>query len=64
MTAVSPVWLWVILTVASVIVGGAMLWIAFATFDRRQRQQQGFEVKPTTAGAQPGVLREKETDHG
>ena len=64
MTAVNPVWLWVALTVASVIVGGAMLWIAFATVDRRQRQQQGFEVKPTAAGAEPTVLREKDTDHG
>ena len=64
MTAVNPVWLWVILTVAGLAVGGAMLWIAFATFDRRNRQQQGFEVKPTTAGAKPGVPREKDTDHG
>lgn len=45
MAAVSPVWLWVVLTVASVAVGGAMLWIAFAAVNRRQRQQQGFEVK-------------------
>ena len=63
MTAVNPVWLWVILTVAGVAVGGAMLWIAFAAFDRRQRQQQGFEVKTTATGAEPAALREKE-HHG
>ena len=64
MTAVNPAWLWVILTVAGVAMGGAMLWIAFAVFDRRERRQQGFEVKPTAAGAEPTVLREKDTDHG
>ena len=64
MTAVNPVLLWVVLTVASVAVGGAMLWIAFAAVDRRQRDRQGFEVKPTTTGAEPGVLREKDNDHG
>jgi hypothetical protein len=62
-TAVNPVWLWVILTVASVVVGGAMLWIAFATVNRRQRQQLGFEVKTTATGAEPAALREKE-HHG
>jgi len=46
-TAVNPVWLWVVLTVASVVVGGAMLWIAFAVVNKRERQQRGFEVKPT-----------------
>ena len=65
MTAVNPVLLWVVLTVASVAVGGAMLWVAFAAVNKRQReQQQGFEVKPTAAGAEPAALREKETDHG
>ena len=65
MTAVNPVLLWVVLTVASVAVGGAMLWIAFAAVNKRQgEQRQGFEVKETTAGAEPGVLREKDTDHG
>ena len=63
MTAVNPVWLWVALTVASVAVGGAMLWIAFAAVDRRQKQQRGFEVKTSTTGAEPAVLREKE-HHG
>ena len=56
--------LWIVLTVGSVVVGGAMLWIAFASVNRRQRQQQGFEVKPTAAGGEPAVLREKDTDHG
>jgi len=64
MAAQTPWLLWVVLTIGSVIVGGAMLWIAFATVNRRQRRQQGFEVKPTTAGAEPTVLREKDTDHG
>ena len=64
MTAVNPVWLWVALTLASVVVGGAMLWIAFAVVNRRQREQQGFEVKTTAAGAEPAALREKEIDHG
>ena len=47
MTAVNPVWLWVVLTVASVAVGGAMLWVAFAVVNRRERQQRGFDVTPT-----------------
>ena len=47
MTAVNPVWLWVVLTVASVAVGGAMLWIAFAAVNKRQREQRGFDVKPS-----------------
>ena len=67
MTAVNPVWLWVVLTVASVAVGGTMLWIAFAAVDRRQRQQQGFEVKTNASGDPPtdgpAALREKE-HHG
>ena len=68
MTAVNPVWLWVILTVASVAVGGTMLWIAFAAVDRRQRQErQGFEVKTNASGESPSdgpaVPREKE-HHG
>jgi hypothetical protein len=41
------VWLWVVLTVASVAVGGAMLWVAFAVVNRRERQQRGFDVTPT-----------------
>ena len=64
MPAVNPVLLWVVLTVASVAVGGAMLWIAFASFDRRERERQGFEVKQDAAGAEPPALREKDTDHG
>ena len=55
--------LWIVLSVASIAVGGAMLWIAFASVDKRQRQQQAFEVKPNTAGGEPTVLREKE-HHG
>jgi hypothetical protein len=46
-TAVNPVWLWVVLTVASIAVGGAMLWIAFAVVNKRERERHGFEVKPT-----------------
>ena len=46
MAAVNPIWLWVALTLASVVVGGAMLWIAFAAVNRRQREQRGFDVKP------------------
>ena len=63
--AVNPLLLWVVLTVASVAVGGAMLWIAFAAVNKRQQgdQRQGFEVKETTAGGEPGVLPEKE-HHG
>ena len=64
MTAVNPLWLWVVLTVASVAVGGAMLWIAFAVVNRRERERHGFDVKPNTAGGEPAVLREKENDHG
>ena len=63
MTAVNPVLLWVVLTVASVAVGGAMLWIAFAAVDKRQRDRQGFEVKQDTTGPGPAVAREKE-HHG
>ena len=68
MTAVNPVWLWVILTVASVAVGGTMLWIAFAAVNRRQRrEQQGFEVKTNAPGDArsdaPAAPREKE-HHG
>jgi hypothetical protein len=62
--AVNPIWLWVVLTLASVAVGGTALWIAFAAVNRRQREQQGFEVKTTAAGGDPAALREKDTDHG
>jgi hypothetical protein len=61
-TAVNPVWLWVVLTVASVAVGGAMLWIAFAVVNKRERERHGFEVKQNTGGSP--VPREKENDHG
>ena len=64
MAAPSPWVLWIVLTAASVAIAGAVLWIAFAAFDRRERRQQGFEVKPNTAGAEPTVTREKDTDHG
>ena len=65
MTAVNPYLLWVVLTVAGVAVGGAVLWIAFAAVNKRQgEQRQGFEVKETTSGGESGVLREKETNHG
>jgi len=30
-----------------VAVGGAMLWIAFAVVNRRERERRGFEVTPT-----------------
>ena len=68
MAAQTPWFLWVILTAASIAVGGAMLWIAFAAFNKRERERrQGFEVKTNTAGdARTGdraVLREKE-HHG
>jgi hypothetical protein len=54
--AVNPIWLWVALTLASVAVGGAMLWIAFAAVNKRQRQQHGFEVKTGgTTADEPGV---------
>ena len=46
MTAVNPIWLWVALTLASVVVGGAMLWIAFAAVNKRQRELRGFDVEP------------------
>ncbi len=45
--AVNPIWLWVVLTLASVAVGGTALWIAFAAVNRRQREQRGFDVKPS-----------------
>jgi hypothetical protein len=65
MTAPAPWLLWIVLTVASMAVGGAILAVAFAVYNRgEKRRLQEFEVKPTTAGAQPGVTREKETDHG
>ena len=63
MTAVNPFWIWVALTASSVIVGGGMLWIAFAVVNKRQREQQGFEVKTNTAGGESAVLREKD-HHG
>ena len=63
MTAVNPFWIWVALTALSVVVGGGMLWIAFAVVNKRQREQQGFEVKTNAAGGEPGALREKE-HHG
>ena len=62
MAAQTPWLLWLILTVGSLAVGGAMLVIAFVVVNRRQRRQ-GFEVKPNTAGGGPAVLREKE-HHG
>ena len=62
MTAPTPWLLWILLTIGSVVVGGLMLWIAFAAVNKRQRQQ-GFEVKPNTTGGDPAVLREKE-HHG
>jgi hypothetical protein len=61
--AVNPFWIWVALTASSVVVGGGMLWIAFAVVNKRQREQQGFGVKPNTAGAESAALREKE-HHG
>ena len=51
MTAQTPWFLWLILTAGSVAVGGAMLWIAFASFNKRERRRQrGFEVKATDSG--------------
>ena len=65
MAAQTPWFLWILLTVASMAVGGAILAVAFAVYNRgEKRRLQGFEVKPTTPGGEPGVLREKETDHG
>ena len=48
-----PWFLWAILTVASCVVGGAMLWIAFAAFNRRERQQRGFEVRAKDNSGHP-----------
>jgi hypothetical protein len=45
-TAVNPVWIWLVLTALSVVVGGGMLWIAFAVVNKRQRERRGFEVNP------------------
>ena len=64
MVAQTPWLLWIVLTVASVAVGAAMLWGAFASFNRREQQQQGFEVKQNAAGHEPAAPREKDTDHG
>ena len=47
MTAVNPFWVWVALTALSVVVGGGMLWVAFAVVNKRQREQRGFDVGPS-----------------
>jgi hypothetical protein len=64
MTAQTPWILWVFLTAGSVAVGGAMLVVAFAVVNRRQKRQRGFEVTTTTTGSTPAVLPERENDHG
>ena len=65
MAAPTPWLLWIFLTVAGIAVGGAILAVAFAVYNRgEKRRLQGFEVKPATPGGEPGVLREKEIDHG
>jgi hypothetical protein len=65
MAAQAPWFLWTVLTVASMAVGGAMLAVAFAVYNRgERRRQQGFEVNTTTGGQPAPVTREKETDHG
>jgi hypothetical protein len=62
MTAQTPWLLWVLLTLGSVIVGGAMLFVAFAVFNRREGQRQGFEVK-TSAGADATAAVPGEKEH-